>query len=424
MKWSDNDIDNLYKAKASSSSFEYKDAYWKEMEAMLPKTKGKDFFWVGTSILFLGLVTFSFLQSPTSHRNNDTQLVAKNAKRSSLDISHQMKTEDKERSLTTTKTQKQEKLSETKSNDKTEITSSSKHIEQNSFSTQYKDNTEKLNSKKNATQANNNSSVLVQNQSVKNKNFEQNIVANNPVDNNTKSTIRSSKTEEKASIYLNTKEIKPIDSKIENLSNAPLPAIHPVRSQFYAQLLGGMSQSMVVPSNAQSYNLGAGLGWQMNKGRFVFNSGINAIWSLQNNIVLNRQAKIYSFGSDVVQYEIKYKEFFQLEADLSVGYQFSKHILRVGVRPSYIIGTKVGYRETINNQENTENFYGLTQGIHQFGIKPMIGYTYLLKRDFSIGINFGVQLMPLIDKTFVDGMNRSFPIDGQLFLRKTIHFRK
>ena len=65
MSWTDEEIDQLYKNSAERVSFEYKNEYWKEMEAMLPEQKGKDFLWFLTSFLFLGIVASGVLLNST-----------------------------------------------------------------------------------------------------------------------------------------------------------------------------------------------------------------------------------------------------------------------------------------------------------------------------------------------------------------------
>ena len=71
-----------------------------------------------------------------------------------------------------------------------------------------------------------------------------------------------------------------------------------------------------------------------------------------------------------------------------------------------------------------EKYYGYFDGINRLGVKPMIGYTYKFGSGLSIGINAGVQLMPLVKNDFVNGVSNKFPIDGQLILKKTLNFKK
>jgi len=429
MKLNDNDIDNLFKEKAASSSFEYKDAYWKEMEAMLPKNNGKDFLWMATSGIFIALVSFTlFSTKQDGHNLNSTSVLADKSVEMTKEISQESTSNKSSKPLTNDS--QNTLLSE--SNSTKSRTPSNKNnfpkVSQNNFSKENKTSFQQNSSGKKQDfqerieQTNTNSSPIksmVSFSETKNSERNQTLYSKQNIEE-----LSTSVQQEEVSSGLTLSDLTLLPLQNEINSNAPLQSPLPVRSQFYAQLLGGISQSMVIPSSEINYNIGLGVGFQMNKGKFRFNTGLNGLWGFHNNLVLTRQAKVYSFGSETVKYELKYKEIFSLEAELSIGYQFSKHIIKVGVRPSYIVGTKVGYREEDETHENNENYFGLTKGIQLFGIKPMLGYTYLLKQDFSIGVNIGMQLMPLIDENFVVGLNRSFPIDGQIFIRKTIHFRR
>ena len=53
MSWTDKEMDKLFQKEAGKQSFEYKDAYWKEMEAMLPVAKKGDFLWFLTSVCWI-----------------------------------------------------------------------------------------------------------------------------------------------------------------------------------------------------------------------------------------------------------------------------------------------------------------------------------------------------------------------------------
>ncbi len=426
MNWTDKDIDNLYKSKASNSSFEYKDSYWKEMEAMLPKNSGKDFLWMITAFISLGIVAVSFLN--TNSFNNNSPLFSENTTSSTRNETGEKNTTKQNVTITSliNEINHDEVLHtnqhERKSNRKAASKNSPKNINNSALSNTTNEDVhfnQTTEMKKKSTSSNDlNNGIFVNTESELNTSSVTNVDANN------KQNKQNAVTTEKISTKLSLKKVTLLPQQKSELAPSSIPDPFPMRKQFYAQLLGGMSQSMVTPSNTPSYNIGVGVGLQINKGRLVINTGINGLWSLHNNLLLTREAKIYSFGSDVVQYEIKYKELFYLEADLSIGYQMSNHILRIGVRPSYIIGTKAGYREQKLTDEISNNYYGITSGINRLGIKPMIGYTYLLKRDLSIGLNIGMQLIPLIDNNFISGMNRNLPIDGQIFIRKTIHFRK
>jgi hypothetical protein len=63
-------------------------------------------------------------------------------------------------------------------------------------------------------------------------------------------------------------------------------------------------------------------------------------------------------------------------------------------------------------------------GLKRFGLKPMIGYSWSVMPGMELGVNVGIQVMPQINEDFINGINNKLPIDGQVYFRKTIDFRK
>ena len=100
------------------------------------------------------------------------------------------------------------------------------------------------------------------------------------------------------------------------------------------------------------------------------------------------------------------------------------HTLSLGVRPSYVIGTKVAYDSGTTEGTEREVFYGYTDGIKRFGIKPMIGYAVNLSPNLMLGVNVGMKLTPSVNEDFINGVNNTLPIDGQIYIRKSLSFRR
>jgi len=59
----------------------------------------------------------------------------------------------------------------------------------------------------------------------------------------------------------------------------------------------------------------------------------------------------------------------------------------------------------------------------RFGVKPTLGYSYRIN-NWTIGANVGVQLMQSVNEDLINGFNNQFPIDGQIYLRRTIRLRR
>jgi hypothetical protein len=201
----------------------------------------------------------------------------------------------------------------------------------------------------------------------------------------------------------------------------------------YVQGIGGLSQSLVIPSDEISNSFGIGIGTEVHKGNFTWNFGVNALVENHNDLVLNRTAKVYGFGSDVYQFNIDYKQMYTLEAMIGVGYNLGRHRIDLGVRPSFVMSSRVHIEElgtsttefaSDNDYNESRDLFGFMDGLHRFGIKPTIGYMFKVSPSISLGATIGIELRPSINEDFIKGVNNTRPIDGQIYLRKTLSFRK
>jgi hypothetical protein len=200
----------------------------------------------------------------------------------------------------------------------------------------------------------------------------------------------------------------------------------------FIQGLGGLSQSLITPSESMSTSYGVGAGIELTKGNWSFGFGLNGLVENHNDLQLNRTAKVYGFGSEVYQHNLDYQRLYKLEGVLSAGYYFGKHRVDIGVRPSYVFSSKVRIQEqgdlnTIAPEQlynESREVYGFMEGVKRFGVKPTIGYAYSIKPGMTIGLNVGVELMPSINEDYINGVNNTLPIDGQIYFRRSLSFRK
>ena len=118
---------------------------------------------------------------------------------------------------------------------------------------------------------------------------------------------------------------------------------------------------------------------------------------------------------------------------ISLGYNFGRHNLNLGVRPSLIIGAQTQFQAFEDEQLlRTSQINGLIEeeingenvrALMRFGVKPTLGYSYRIN-NWTIGANVGVQLMQSVNEDLIDGFNNQFPVDGQIYLRRTIRLRR
>ena len=411
MSWTDEEIDKFAQEAAGSSSFEYKDEYWKEMEAMLPSVSGKkDFLWFFTAVVFVGLIGISAFHNPLTELNTTT-------------IKSQVNTKEIYNQTEQSPESKAEKHvsanNDLKDKQEEEVSAYSPQQQNKSVTSSTNQHTKAV-----AAQSGLSNNPIVKD--VDRSSSFKNNVAVSPLKQGMSETAR---VEQLGQGAINQLPILGLSTQVwyPELASSQLHSERnfPVKATLYLGGFAGLSQSLVTPSDKLSSSFGIGAGTQIQKGKLLLTAGINGIWSNHQDLVLNRRAKVYSFGSSEYNYDFDYKEIYSLEAEISVGYKLGKHTVNIGARPSYVVGTKVGISSSVNEQQGErKTYYGNMDGINRFGVKPFVGYAFDLSPSLKLGMNLGVQLMPMVQEGYLVGSNNALPIDGQLYIRKSLRFKR
>ncbi len=438
------EIDRMYQEEAAELSFEYKHAYWQEMEAMLARSQSRDFLWYATAAVFVGLLMFNlFTDVPQSNFDNSRTLTSslesltQGGSENTSDANEKAAGQVEEGNVFTGDLSLDNGVGDVIPdpivNDAINGTSlnlepivgigenNANKFEERIVDPSVDDVNESENSDRTLLPGDN---TIIETIARKRPDAKESMVERKELNNALNDELAIGSVD---ALQTRTVESGKIEKDIVDLQEKyPLSDLKlPTRSMFFVELNGGLSQSLITPSDRMSYSAGGGIGAQFEKGRFVFTTGVNANVSFHDDLVLSRQAKVYGFGSEVFKYTLKYDQIYSLEANLSVGYRFGNHRLNVGVRPSYAFGSKVGFTQHSDTDETGERqtVYGHMDGIQRLGVKPMIGYAFDI-RSFTIGVNVGAQLMPAVNEEFINGKNNQLPIDGQLYIRKNISFRR
>ena len=266
-------------------------------------------------------------------------------------------------------------------------------------------------------------------------NIPEDVIASQPLSVDQLATAETTvETEEEFRLTYSSQDPLDLSSSLQApLPGSPLMCNRGAFAVAYIQGTGGLSQSLVIPSDQISNSFGVGIGMEVHKANLTFNFGVNALVENHDDLVLNRTAKVYGFGSDVYQFKIDYKQMYTLEAIIGVGYNLGRHRIDLGVRPSFVMSSRVHIEEVgssttefafDNDYNESRDLFGFMDGLHRFGVKPTIGYVFKVSPSISLGGNIGVELMPSINEGFINGVNNTLPIDGQIYIRKILTFRK
>lgn len=447
MSWTDEEIDKLFQESAKAQTFEYKNAYFSEVEAMLPvNKKGKDFLWMGTALLFIAALTTGYFVNNNAENTFD----GSNDQLSKVELNNQKEIS----TLSSAKIEGKQSGNVIKDEALLNESTSKMNAGSGQLVNQLADGTNLNANLKSASQQQGWSKSMYNTGITEIPEQAQLATEMIGSDHSTgqindqtteKEPLKSLragtkvKTEKEFGVNhppvtarLNVNPINQLNQGIDrDLSpNAMSPMLSELRpkSALYVELNGGMSQSLVTPEQYTSVSYGGGIGMETHLGNFNLTTGLNFKFSDHRDLILTRSGsgKLYGFGSTPTGVNtFNFKQLYSFEMPITLGYNFGKHNVNIGVRPSFAFGANMKQQTYIGEQlVRTKESLGLiTEGISQFGLKPTFGYAYHLNK-WTVGANIGVQLMQSVDEEYIQGINNRFPLDGQIYVRRTIRLRK
>lgn len=444
MSWKDEEIDNLFKSNSEKLTFEYKDAYWKEMEAMLPKKKNRDFLWFFTASSFAGLLLMGMFYSPAGSVKS-TQLAENNttnSRTSPVVASQGLGEMDSHSSLHSNRAQDVQQSVDLKEKQSLVVSNQSASALNNNNANSAVSSKNALVQTSQSPKRMNNESVnsinsVQKNASIGNENIAKNLNQINKNQLNKQVAMLQIPAKSTVNLKANNSFVNvdnlplrdvaqfSIERNLDIIPIQPVEKAIPLQTRFYVEAIGGITQSLVTPSDKIGSSYGLGLGVQLTKKRWNFTFGVNGLVGNYNDIQLTRIAKYYSFGSTEVQHNLDYHNLYSIEGNFSAGFMLGRHELSLGIRPSFVASSKVDYeRNSEGTMMEKKAFIGYMEGVNRFGLKPTFGYTYHFKKGWQLGLRGGVQLFDSFESEYIQKENAKFPIDGQLFLRKTFNFKR
>ncbi|MDC3253241.1 hypothetical protein OAU25_03210 [Crocinitomicaceae bacterium] len=403
----DHVVDNMYKEGTSRLSFDYNTFYWDEFLSLWRRHRRPDMLWFATAYAFIGAIGLLFF-------TNTFDDVKSQSYTAELKNSQITPSEEVEASI--------DKI-ETSINSRTPV----------SFGPTLRSNTT--------------GNIVLESDletiSLETPTTTQTVQSiSTPINNLTLATSESKIEELVQSIsdefleddhtILTLRELISSSNEIEYKNpHVPFEVIH---VNYFVQADGGLSQPILEPSDHFATSAGLGVGVELNKGRFSMVLAATGRVENYEDLTLTRSAKIYGFGSEVHQFSVDLKQLYSVEGHFGIGYNLNRHRMELGLRPSFVLTSKITVSSTrtatdLNSGIESSSVekrdqYGYMNGVNRLRLKPTIGYTLKVTPTLSIGATAGIDFRPSIDKDNFDKTTKGSPIEGEIYLRKTITLKR
>ncbi len=453
MKWTDEEIDQLFQDASAKVEAPYQDRYWLEMEALLPKKSTKKGFWwiFGLFFAMIGFVVVFFMlfkndqPEDVLQTNLDEVNVVKNKSIEEdrvKDIGMNESGEESE-GVNGHAVEDLNSISSNKDKNKIAYVDASLVV---GLGTNHQDLIG-FRSRSSKRLKNNDKEVRVkpQNQSPVFSIESGDVTKNTPMDYPDKSqaekltlenqtepaqkiaeiNVAAEKTDasngnlDNDEVNVQTKEQESLSAEklLEEIKN-------PIRStsRYYIQAGASFAQSYLkTGKNELMSGVVIGFGYQYTQSGFGYSIGVNATSSFVQNMQLVRKSRVYGFGVENYEQNLKYKQLTYLSMPISFNYQYLKNTFSIGVAPTYLVSTRMNFLEFKNSEILSErSYYGQKIGLKTVGVETMIGYSRLIKNNWSLGIDVGFVLKQQIEDAYFEAKAVDFPFRGQVTLRKTL----
>ena len=399
MSWEDENIDKLFQEASANSSFEFKEEYWKEMEAMLPKKKKRRFPFLWTTSALTGCVIIATI---LFSKEDNKILVSKNLLASKNDNSS---------------------ISNENKNPESDNISNSKTDEEIS-----KNSTIKPKSKKQDHKLRTEKPILSVITNFKETEEHHSYIGNEIIPYST--IIKEENKEVITSDKVNYLSLTPFPANIFNydIKSGLTFKSSPKKWLIYFDASTSIGQSMI-RSNSNGSNLTKGFGLATGISyltkNWTFSAGIATTFSVFDNLIIKERAKVYGFGIKNYENNMAYNQIYSFETPLMIGLKQKNHIIQFGIVPTYLIGSKMSFESKENNETPiSSTLYGYSKGLINLGLKPTLGYIYKITPSLLIGGNVQLQLFSQIETNVFEGAKNSLPLNAQFFIRKTIFIKR
>jgi|GEM_PF-1448306 len=426
MSWTDEELDQLFSDAASNATVEYNDAYWKDIEGMLPVRKKRKglLWWMGGAGALVFFGTLLLVQVPFTTKSTVAKEPARelaNGSTTDMNVNSSASSQVKK---SVNSTESYTSLIDTKLNE-----SDNQSVIQNTTRNKVAKGTvnpeQVLQQKVRSNESTVESLEIVNNstQLVESKNLFNPAVV---VESNS-NVMQQEKLETEGTLALATIDINPLYH-----SGELIPTFYNLKTRsphaLYTEVGLGLGQSPITSSengSAMAKNYGLQLGYSFQKSKLRYSAGLGISLQQFDNVYIKERSLIYGFGSNSVDNHYRFSSLMRIEVPLAIGYQFKRHTLSAGANFSFPVIAGLSYTKFVDgNMAVEEKGYTSTEFFKPFGAELQLGYAYHLGSNWELGAKVQMQLINPIASDRILGKTNALPLSGQVALRKTIVFKK
>ncbi len=436
MSWTDDEIDKLFRESEPKQGFQYKKEYWEEFASSLPvQNERKKFIWWWANgivlVIFTGLAIFEGFStnieehSQKSYVGDDKMSTRKSTMNGSLSAISDSKTEfdsksenvnNKQRNLDLKLVDKQVKQNlkvplngDFPSQENTiTVPKTSQYFTINESSDENSvDSIEPLEVTFNTDEENTafpntnlQDEVLKDNE----KNFESNEVA-----------------DEEFKLYPHKAKSTYTEAALTEVSTLKEKL---KKHTYWLEINGGMQQAWIEsnPTYADvSGKLAVAAGLSRSFGRIQLNYGLGVQLTKFSNLRIEDRTVLYGFGANYITNSYQFNSMYSVITPIELSYGFGRNVVQIGLIGSFNAVERLRRTKTVDEIETYNNVgYTHTDLISRIGLLPTIGYAYYVSEKTTFGAKFGAQVISPIQSDRFVGTPKSFPFEGQVYLRRTL----
>lgn len=187
----------------------------------------------------------------------------------------------------------------------------------------------------------------------------------------------------------------------------------------------GFTENFIKMDNASQHPMPSaqlGLSYRFGTKKLFYSAGLSWANFRPNNLILNRQSKVYGFDVNYYNQAIDYKWITILELPLVIGKKFGNQSISFGAAPSLVLGSMIDFTNTQNDiVTEQDRVYGNLFGLKRYAASVSLAYDLSIAQNLDLGVKISNLIVnPLDDSKFIGQLNKN-PFQAQITLKK--HFR-